>query len=218
VSSFSDKLRSPPALRFTYTGLSLLYDIFVPTVSSRARTLGLSWLDVEDGEQILEVGTGTGLAFQHLVGVNPRGWTVGVDLTPAMLEQARARISSVPDGCYELREAQATALPYATNTFDAVFSSYLIDVLSSPRIRRFLSEMRRVLRPKGRLVLVYWAPPHRRVERLWSLLAHALPPLFGGARPVTLQGPLRECGFRVLNHTTRVQAGLRSAITRASPS
>lgn len=217
MSSVPDRLRSPAALQRTYTALASLYDALVPSVSHRARTLGHSWIEAQDGEQLLEVGTGTGLAFQHLVAANPRGWTVGVDLTPAMIRRARKRMAGRPHTRYCLHEARATALPYAPNTFDAVFSGYLIDVLASVHIRPALREMHRVLHPEGRLVLVYWAAPRRRIERLWGMLAHALPPLFGGARPVHLRAPLRAAGFHVEARTSCLQGGLRSAVVRAQP-
>jgi ubiquinone/menaquinone biosynthesis C-methylase UbiE len=172
---------------------------------------------VQDGEQLLEVGTGTGLAFQYLVAANPNGWTVGIDLTPAMIRRARTRMAGRPQTRYHLHEAQATALPYPPNTFDAVFSGYLIDVLPSSHIRPALREMRRVLHPEGRLVLVYWAPPRRRIERLWGMLAHVVPPLFGGARPVHIRAPLRAAGFHVEARTSCLQGGLRSAVVRARP-
>ena len=218
VSSFPNKLRSPAALRPTYTVLAHLYDAVIPRISARARTLGLSWLDVQDGERVLDVGTGTGLALRRIADANPQGVTVGVDLTPTMLRLAQHRMSSPPHNRYRLRRARATALPPSDNALDAVFSSYLIDVLPTTRIRPALREMHRVLRPGGRLVLVALAPPHHPIEHLWGTLARLLPPLFGGARPVSLRPPLREVGFHIQAHTTCSQGGLRSAIIRASPS
>lgn len=218
MSSGSESFRTPSALRGTYTVLASLYDALVPAVSRRARTLGRAWLEPQDGEQLLEVGTGTGLAFQHLVAANPRGWTVGVDLTPAMIRRARERMAASPHPRYHLHTARATALPYPEDTFDAVFCGYVVDVLPSAHIRPALREMNRVLRPGGRLVLVYWAPPRRRVERLWGAIARLLPPLSGGARPVALRAPLYEAGFQVARSTTCLQNGLRSAVVRARPS
>lgn len=189
----------------------------MPLVSSRARSLARAWTAVRDGERVLDVGTGTGLSLVPLVAKNPHGGTVGIDATPAMLRRARARLAATPRPRYALHQAEATALPHAADTFDAVHSSYLVDVLPRSRLRPALAEMRRVLRPDGRLVLAYLAPPTRPVERLWASLARRLPRLFGGARPVEVRPALRRVGFSVRRATARAQLGLRSAVVRAVP-
>jgi ubiquinone/menaquinone biosynthesis C-methylase UbiE len=209
--------RAPSRLRGAYTALAPFYDRLVPLVSSRARSTGHTWLAVRDGERVLDVGTGTGLSLAPLVAANPRGRTSGVDATPAMLRRARARLAETPAARYDLRRAEAGALPYAANTFDAVYSSYLIDVLPRSRIRPALAEMRRVLQDDGRLVVVCLAPPTRPIERLWGRLARRVPLLFGGARPVEARPALRLAGFAVQRTTARTQIGLRSAVVRAAP-
>jgi len=207
--------RTPSVLRATYTSLAPFYDEVVPLVSSTARAVGRDWLAVEDGEQVLDVGTGTGLALNCLAAGNPTGWTEGVDLTPSMLSRARHRLSSLSHSRYGLRLANAAALPYPPNTFDAVFASYFLDVLPRLQIRPVLHEMHRVLSPQGRVVLVYLTSPSSLLGRLWGGLAHAMPPLVGGARPISLDKPLRECGFEETARTTCRQLGLRSAIIQA---
>jgi demethylmenaquinone methyltransferase/2-methoxy-6-polyprenyl-1,4-benzoquinol methylase len=209
--------RTARTLQRTYRRLAPLYDPLVPLVSSRARSLGRSWLGVRDGEHVLDAGTGTGLALHPLAAATPTGWTEGVDLSHPMLRRAHQRMRDSPHTRYRLRHADVTALPHPDDTFDAIFCSYVVDVLSADQAQSALREMRRVLRPSGRLVLVYLTAPQRPSERLWTTLARAVPPLAGGARPVALQRPLRECGFEIDAQTTRTQAGLRSAVTRAIP-
>jgi len=209
-------LRTAPVLQATYTCLAPIYDALVPHISSQARSAGRRQLAVREGERVLDVGTGTGLTFKRLVAANPTGWTEGVDRTPAMLQRARQRMRDVPHACYGLRLADATALPYPDDTFDAVFSTYLIDVLPSQYQSPVLQEMRRVLRPAGRVVLVYLAPPRQGIEYLWNALCKSVPPLFGGARPVRLRSALQTCGFDVQAHITCSQKGLRSAITQGT--
>lgn len=218
VPSLSPSQRRPKTLRAVYTALAPVYDRLVPFVSDTARSVGRSWLDVKDGERVLEVGTGPGRSFRQLVASNPTGWTSGIDLTPAMLAQARQRLAAVPHTRYGLRQGRATALPYPNRTFDAVFASYVIDVLPHAHVRPSLRELRRVLQPEGRLVLVYMAPPQTPPERVWARFARALPLLTGGGRPLALRPLLPEEGLPIQNHTTCTQAGLRSAITRATRS
>lgn len=210
-------MRSTRFVRFLYTTLAPLYDALVPFVSAEARSLGAHWLRVRDGERVLDVGTGTGLAFRPLCEGNPSGRTDGLDLTPSMLDRARTRVSDLPHCTYRLTQGAATALPYPENAFDAVFSSYLIDVLPSADLRPALTEMHRVLRPQGRLVLVYLSPAHCLSQTPWSTLARIAPPLFGGARPLDARPSVRQAGFTIGNYALRVQMGVPSAIVFAVP-
>ena len=211
------QFRTPTTLRRIYRVLAPVYDRLVPLVSSRARERGRTWLHVQDGEQVLDVGTGTGLALRPLVAANPSGWTEGLDPSPAMLTHARRRLRECPHRRYGLRVGDATALPYPDDTFDAVFSSYAVDVLPETALPTALAELRRVLCPEGRLALVYLAPPRTPPERLWATLARHCPPLLGGDRPIDLPALLPEHGFDVQAQTTCTQLGLRSGLLRARP-
>lgn len=209
--------RSPGTLRATYTALAPLYALLVPWVSGTARDLGRAWLQVEDGESVLDVGTGTGMALHSLAASNPMGWTAGLDTTPAMIRRARRRLRACPHNRYHLQVGNARALPFPSNIFDAVFSSYLLDILPTSDIRPALQEMHRVMKQKGRLVLVHMARRQPPAGAPWTLIARLCPRLLGGARPIDLQLPLRRAGFTVHKTDTRTQLGLRSTILFATP-
>lgn len=209
--------RHPALLRRVYTALAPVYDGLVPHVSGRAQALGLREFDVQNGERVLDVGTGPGRVLRALATANSNGWTEGIDRTPAMVRRARRRLAALPHRRHGVRRADATALPYPDDAFDALFSSYVVDVLPESGMTSALREMRRVLRPDGRLVLVYMAPPRRPAERLWAALGYHCPPLLGGDRPVDLRTRLPEAGFTVEAHTTCTQLALRSGLLRAHP-
>jgi demethylmenaquinone methyltransferase/2-methoxy-6-polyprenyl-1,4-benzoquinol methylase len=209
--------RSPPRLRRLYRGLAPLYEWVVPWISSRARTLGRTWLDVTDGDRVLDVGTGPGRSLRALAAATPSGWVDGIDLTPAMAARARRRLAASPYDRYRVRVGRATALPYPDDAYDAVVSSYMVDVLPASDIGAALREMRRVLRPEGRLVLVHLSPPVHPVERAWAGLARRGSVLLGGARPIALAEPVRRAGFSIEATAARTQLGLRSGLLRARP-
>ncbi len=102
------------------------------------------------GRDVLEVGCGTGLILERLARVARRA--EGIDLSPGMLDKARAR-------GLEVREASATALPYADASFDVVVSFKVLAHV--PDIRAALAEMARVCRPGGRVLAELYNP--------WSL-------------------------------------------------
>lgn len=96
----------------------------------------------------LEVAIGTGLNLSHY----PRGaHLTGVDLTPEMLALARRRSADLGVSV-ALTEGDAQALPFADTSFDTVLCTYAM--CSVPDERATVLEMRRVLKPGGRLILV----------------------------------------------------------------
>ncbi|HEX5101946.1 MAG TPA: methyltransferase domain-containing protein [Polyangiaceae bacterium] len=107
-------------------------------------------LPLAEGRDVLEVGCGTGLILGRLSAVARNA--EGVDLSPGMLEKARARGLRV-------REASATELPYPDASFDLVLSFKVLAHV--PDLPRALSEMARVCRPGGRVLAELYNP--------WSL-------------------------------------------------
>jgi len=108
-------------------------------------------LEPKAGERLLEVGPGTGhFALPMAERVGPQGAVVGLDLQPEMLDDLaqRARARGVDN--LDLKQGDATALPYEDGSFDAAF---LVTVLGEvPDQAAALRELRRVLRPGGRVV------------------------------------------------------------------
>lgn len=98
--------------------------------------------------EVLEVAVGTGLNLPHY----PEGTKLtGIDLSPEMLEIARTRAHDLGRQV-ELREGDAHALPFPDASFDAVVCTYSLCNIPNPALA--VSEMKRVLRPDGKLILV----------------------------------------------------------------
>jgi ubiquinone/menaquinone biosynthesis C-methylase UbiE len=103
-----------------------------------------------DGRRVLEVGCGTGLILGPLSRRAEDAW--GIDLSPGMLRAARGRGLQVV-------QASATQLPFADASFDTVCSFKVLAHV--PDIAGALSEIARVTRPGGAMVLEFYNP--------WSL-------------------------------------------------
>ncbi|MYR60363.1 methyltransferase domain-containing protein [Streptomyces sp. SID625] len=108
-------------------------------------------LELGDGDRVLDAGCGTGRALPPLrAAVGVSGVVVGADVTPAMLEAA-VRAGRDREG--RLLLADVGALPFRTQSFDAVFAAGLVAHL--PRPAENLRELRRVVRPGGMLALFH---------------------------------------------------------------
>ena len=109
---------------------------------------GRRWVCSRAQGEVLEVAIGTGrnLAFY------PEGVRLsGIDLSPAMLERARQRARELGVEV-DLREGDAQDLPFSDESFDTVVCT--LSLCSIPNDRKAVAEMKRVLKPGGRVVLL----------------------------------------------------------------
>jgi ubiquinone/menaquinone biosynthesis C-methylase UbiE len=121
-------------------------------------------VECDGQEQILDVPCGTGELAQHLLARWPALRIVGVDLSHEMLKQAQAKDLQ---GFAQWTRADVCALPFTDESFDWVMCANSFHYFRSPETA--LRELRRVLRPHGRLVLVDWCDDYLmcKVCSLW---------------------------------------------------
>jgi arsenite methyltransferase len=166
-------------------------------VQQRAEVLAL--LAAQPGERVLDVGSGPGFLVASLADAVGAGGAVhGLDPSAPMNTVARGLLETRPWATIDAGDA--VELPYPDGAFDAAVSTQVYEYVSD--LPRALSELRRVLRPGGRaLVLdtewdsVVWHAAdrqrHRRIMAAWE--EHLVHPHL----PCTLPGHLRRAGFRV---------------------
>lgn len=107
-------------------------------------------LELRPGGKVLDVGCGTGALLAAMSPACPGVILAGIDPSGEMLKIARGRLAPAVD----LREARAELIPHEDSSFDVVTSCSVFHHIREPV--RALSEMRRVLKPAGRLVITDW--------------------------------------------------------------
>ena len=104
------------------------------------------------GETVLDIGCGTGMDL--LLAARRAGSTgraIGIDMTEAMRDRARASAAAAGLQNVEVHRADATALPFPDASVDVVISNGVLNLV--PEKDKAFAEIRRVLRPGGRLQL-----------------------------------------------------------------
>jgi arsenite methyltransferase len=112
----------------------------------------ISHLRLQPGETVLDLGAGAGFdAFLAAPKVGETGKVIGVDMTPEMIERARANAAKAGHAHVEFRQGRLEELPVEDASVDAVTSNCVINLV--PDKGRVFSEVARVLRPGGRMVV-----------------------------------------------------------------
>lgn len=207
-----------PDVVAVYTRTAAGYDLWASLTESRARRRVADVLGVDDGEAILEVAVGTGLLFVELLKRNPHGRTVGVDLTEAMLQQARRKAEKSGTANWELRLGDAYALDFPDASFDGVVNCYMFDLIPEADVAGILSEFHRVLRRGGRLVLATLAPTPHIIYRLWESLYRINPKWVGGCRGVHMRDAVDSAGFQIERCESITQLTMVTEVLRATKS
>lgn len=163
---------------------------------------GREWVCPQATGKVLEVAVGTGLNLPHYP---PDVRLTGLDLSPAMLDIARTRAAELGREI-ELREGDAQALPFPDASFDTVVCT--LGLCGVPDERGAITEMHRVLKPGGKLLLLdHVGSHHRIVHFIQSLLEKLTVRMMGDyqtRRPLPL---LEQAGF-VVQRQERLKLGM----------
>ena len=153
----------------------------------RQRTVNLASIEV--GEQVLDVGCGTGtLAIEVARLVGRAGRVAGIDPGPQQIARARKKAArrNVP---IEFQVGVIEQLPFPDQTFDVVFSTLMMHHLPAPLKCQGLAEIARVLKPGGRLVIADFK--HKQERAGQAARFHA-----GGSRIQDLEALVSDAGFQ----------------------
>ncbi|MFI5490656.1 class I SAM-dependent methyltransferase [Micromonospora echinaurantiaca] len=172
---------------------------------------GREWLGARARGRVLEVAIGTGRNLPHY----PADATVvGIELSPAMLDIARQYAADLGRAA-DLYEGDAEQLPFDDASFDAVVCA--LSLCTIPHPAEAIGEMKRVLVPGGRLLLLdhigsTWPPIHAAQWLLERVTIRA-----AGEHFTRRQLPLvRAAGFEIVE-TERLKAGTVERVHAVKP-
>jgi ubiquinone/menaquinone biosynthesis C-methylase UbiE len=203
--------RSKEQAQSSYNRISAWYDLISGGSEKKYRDLGLQKLNAQPGERILELGFGTGhciLALAQAVGLT--GKVYGIDISAGMLKIAQERLQKAALAeRVELRLGDAAHLPFEPGMFDAIFTSFTLELFDTPEIPVVLQACYHVLRPGGRICVVSMSKGDKPTPAItiYEWFHQRLPSLVD-CRPIYAQASLQEAGFHLLDTTQYSMWGL----------
>lgn len=170
-----------------------------------------AWACSQAGGKTLEVAIGTGLNLPYY----PAGLSLtGIDLSPEMLAIAEERAAEL-GRAVELREADAQALPFEDASFDTVVCTY--SLCNVPDDVVAVQEMKRVLKPGGKLILVDHirsaVKPVFWIQRVWEFFSIRIDGDHQTRRPL---GHVKAAGFEVVTRD-RMRWGILERLVAVKP-
>lgn len=192
--------RSKAQAKQRYDQMSRFYDVFEGVFEQRFRNLALKRVDLTRGEAVLEIGFGTGHCLKQMAeSVGEEGRVCGIDISPGMLAASRRRLEKAGlSHRVALICDDALHLPYPAGWFDAVFTSFALELFDTPEIPMLLAEIQRVLKPCGRLGVVGMSKAGG-VSPMLSLYEwlHRLFPQTIDCRPIYVAQSIQDAGFAI---------------------
>jgi demethylmenaquinone methyltransferase/2-methoxy-6-polyprenyl-1,4-benzoquinol methylase len=145
---------SLPQIRQAYDTLSRFYKL--AEVSERSlRRRGLELLSAKSGEKVLEIGFATGSALVEIAAaIGEKGRACGIEIAPRMIELTKERLQKAGlEKRVSLCQGDARRLPYSDRQFNAIYISGTLELFDTSDIPVVLTEIKRVLKKGGRLVV-----------------------------------------------------------------
>jgi ubiquinone/menaquinone biosynthesis C-methylase UbiE len=203
-------------IRSTYDRAAALYPLSSRVFHRRAHSRLLELAPGIEGCRVLEVATGSGELFRRLLAANRSGLTAGVDLSPAMAFAIRRSMNG-NGGRYALHAGDARQLPFPDASFDLLVVCYLFELLSDADLPHAAAELRRVIRPSGRLLLTCASQSQMGFNLIYRILGGTIPSFWGRQVAERMPEILDSAGFRLTHRETVWQSAYPTDILVADP-
>jgi len=190
-----------------YDRLSRWYDLFANS-EKKFTNIGLEMLAVQSGEDVLEIGFGTGHALLKLARAAYPTIVHGIDISSKMraVSEAKLQRAKLKDSVH-LKTGDAAKLPYENAQFDAIFISFTLELFDTPEIPLILQECHRVLKPGGRLGVVALKKEECRAIHIYEWFHKKMPALVD-CRPIYAKGSIEDAGFQIIKNRRMTMWGL----------
>lgn len=144
-----------------YRRFASIYDRYIEPTNQGVRQIGLKMFPPQAGMRVLDVGCGTGtnLELYHQAGCD----VYGIDTSPAMLTVAKQKLGERA----HIRDGDASDMPYPPAFFDLVTAMLTLHEMPVDIRSPVLHEMRRVLKPAGRTLMIDFHPGPLRFPKGW---------------------------------------------------
>jgi phosphatidylethanolamine/phosphatidyl-N-methylethanolamine N-methyltransferase len=172
---------------------SVFYDATFGRLVKRRIERAINHMNIAEDDLVLDLGIGTGVSLNFYP--TERGRIVGIDLSAGMLREARKKIRERGLNNANIFQANALQLPFADDTFDHVFISHVITVVSDPYM--LVREAQRVCKPGARIVIVNH---FQSTNRFIGMVEKWLCPLctkLGWRSDLALQDLIRRTGVEI---------------------
>lgn len=194
-----------------YDRMSRYYNYISGPAESRLRQIGLDLLDVNTGENVLEIGFGTGTSFPKISQkAGEKAIVAGVDISRGMCQVTSTHLQT-QQLTTQILVIQGNALwcPFKPKIFDAIFMSFTLELFDTPDIPLVLKECSRILNTAGRIGIISLSKtyPEPRIPTIYEQM-HNRFPKFLDCRPIPVRDLLHESGMNILKHETRTLFGL----------
>jgi phosphatidylethanolamine/phosphatidyl-N-methylethanolamine N-methyltransferase len=179
--------------RKIYDEQSLVYDKTFGRLVRKRIERAIAHMNVRPDDLVLDLGVGTGGSLGYYPANHGR--VVGIDLSGGMLQKAQLKIRDLGMERIALCQANALELPFAENTFDAVFISHVISVVSDPC--KAIREVQRVAKRGARMVILnHFQSPNRLLAKLEKLLCPLCSKL-GWRTDLALHDLIKQTGVEI---------------------
>lgn len=179
--------------RRIYDWQSVVYEATFARLVKRRVETAVKHMNVRSDDLVLDLGIGTGASLNYFP--RDRGRIVGIDLSAGMLKHCYQKITEWGLKNVYICQANALQLPFADDTFDQVFISHVISVVSDPAA--LVREAQRVAKPGARILILNH---FQSSNRLIAMIERWLCPLFvhvGWRSDLALQDVIRATNLEI---------------------
>ena len=184
-------------VRKLYDRTAWFYDAWAILTESKAQKRAIEIASIQNGTCILDMAVGTGRLFREIMKRNSSGHNYGIDISQGMLAKAKNKLSKQENQNYSLEIGSAFDIKMDDGSIDILFNNYMFDLIAFKQMGDIIKEFKRVLNPRGKLILVNMTKGEKFGANIYEFLYRISPKLMGGCRGVQQSELLTQHGFQV---------------------